>query len=131
MDNPTTLKNLVPFLQDKRFTKSGTTVTVEPQFLLAPPGQDPDEYRRTHPMAPVSGPHTDYFRVCDIALTSLAQKTGIDIGIPDVVSRVRQHPPYILPRYYTDAELNEAYIRLKCLLPANRVKTTTGDIADL
>lgn len=112
VDNQTTLKSLVSLLRDKRYTKSGITTSAEPPALLIPPGQDPREYLRTHPTAPVSGPQTYYYRVCDIALLRLAERTGVDIGIPAVMDGIRRHNPLLQPRNYTDAELALAYRRL-------------------
>lgn len=112
VDNPTTLKSLVSLLRDKRFTKSGHIIFVDPPLLLLPPGQDPVEYRRMHPVPPAPGPRTYYYRVCDIALLRLAERTGVDIGIPDVMAGIRQHNSTSGLRNYTDAELDLAYTRL-------------------
>jgi len=112
VDNQTTLKSLVPLLLDKRYTKSGITISAAPPVLFIPPGQAAAQYRRTHPMAPMPVSWTYYWRVCDIALLRLADKTGVDIGIPAVMDRIRQHNPILDPRNYTDAELTLAYRRL-------------------
>ena len=117
VDNQTTLKSLVPLLLDKRYTKSGLTIFVEPPVPFVPTGQDPAQHRRMHPIPPAPGPQTYrprtyYDRVCDIALIRLAEKTGVDIGIPAVMDRIRRHRPSLEPWNYTDAELTLAYRRL-------------------
>ncbi len=118
VDNPATLKSCVPLLRDKRNTKYGVVTNVFPPILLIPQGQDPVEYRRTHPQPPPVPPHTTFWRVCDVALLGLAQKTGVDVGIPDVMAGL--HDPLLHPRNYTDAELDVAYQRMNTYFSAKK-----------
>ncbi len=124
VDNLATLQSFLPLLRDKRDTKYGITVSVEPSILLIPSGQDREkyreEYRRTHPLPPSTRPRTQYWRVCDIALFSLAKETGVDIGVPDVMTGIRGHNPRLVTRNYTDSELEVAYERLSSYFNAKK-----------
>lgn len=124
IDNLAMLRSFLPLLRDKRDTKYGITINVEPPILFVPPGQDREEYceeyRRTHPLPPSTRPRTQYWRVCDIALLRLAQKTGVDIGVPAVVSAIREHHHPLLPQNYTNGELEVAYERLSSYFNAKK-----------
>lgn len=124
VDNLATLRSFLPLLRDKRDTKYGITINVEPPILLIPPGQGQgeyrEEYRRTHPLPLSTRPRTQYWRVCDIALLSLAKATGVDIGVPDVMTGIRGHNSLFAPRNYTDSELELAYERLNAFVSAKK-----------
>lgn len=120
VDNLATLRSFLPLLRDKRDTKYGLTINVEPPILFTRPGQDPEEYYRTHPLPLSTRPRTQYWRVCDIALLSLAKATGVNIGVPDVMTGIREHNPRLAPHNYTDSELELAYERLNAYFSAKK-----------
>jgi len=104
IDNPKLLKSLLPLLKDQRSTKNGITTTTS----------------RRSPAAPIVETHTEYWRVCDMALLGLTRKTGIDISIADVMTGIREHDPALHPRNYTGAELKVASERLSSYFDAKK-----------
>ncbi|MGI4788374.1 MAG: hypothetical protein ACRYFS_05935 [Janthinobacterium lividum] len=111
VDNPAVWASLVPLLHDTRDTKAGILISWGLSVFPAP-GKDGISKFPILPPSSVSKPRPLYFRVCDLALVRLARKTGIDVGIPDLMTGINPHNSIPEPRHYTDAELKLAYSRL-------------------
>lgn len=63
-------------------------------------------------------PPPPHLRVCDAALVALAQKTGVDVGVPDVVAALRARQIFVPYRHFSEKELARAYARLSAAFPA-------------
>jgi len=61
-------------------------------------------------------PKDDSLRLCDLAVATLAENTGVDVGIPDLMLAIKESPRTLPTRLYSDAELEKAYRVLKAAL---------------
>lgn len=55
-------------------------------------------------------------RLCDLAVRALAENTGADVGIPDLMLALKKNPGTLPTRLRSDAELKKAYLVVKVAL---------------
>ena len=102
------LRQLLPLVRDKR--PSGV------HYKIVVVNDAPSS--SVHSPTPLV-PKDDTLRVCDLAVRALAENTGADVGIPDLMLALK-NPGTLPTRLYGDAELEKAYFVLKAVLSSSQ-----------